>query len=78
MTDEISGVSCCHCAHFIPDKIGDGTGLGECKVYNWVRENRPKAVESYFRTELGNKVFWGGDNNVHDRHCVKFKGKKNE
>ncbi len=68
---------CCDCELFIPDHIGDGKGLGKCKVLEWVKANQPESEDRWFKA-LGNKVFWGGDNGVLDRDCSKFKNKETE
>jgi hypothetical protein len=72
-------VSCCHCKFFIPDRVGDGKGIGECK--NLVDYKNKGASEKQIEkayVKLGNKMFWGGDNGVNDRNCYKFEIKDSE
>lgn len=68
--------SCCHCAQFVPDPIGDGTGIGECQPYEAYKAQgvSAKALDAAFR-RLGNKVFYGGNNGEDDRYCSKFVAK---
>ncbi len=74
----LSKVACFQCQGFIPDKIGFGYGLGECKVYkHYVDKGESKERLRLLLIELGNApdypLFWGGT--LVDRTCKKFKPK---
>ena len=60
-------IKCCHCAEFIPDKIGSGQGIGECKIYN-ASPNKQTFLK------LGKAIFWGGQGG-RERNCGFFKEK---
>jgi len=69
-------VSCSVCAHFVPDPIGFGQGIGKCKLYEAYKALRPgpDALMAALR-KLGNKdadgdLFWGGL--AVDRQCEKY------
>jgi hypothetical protein len=54
---------CCNCKtcqHFIADKVGDGSGIGRCRVYASTPD--AKKVSMLYRLGAdGVPVFWGGD-----------------
>lgn len=62
---------CCDCRNFIPDRVGDGFGLGQCQIMNWVKEHQPEHLERWFK-KLGGQLFWGGHGHDRDRLCEKF------
>ncbi len=33
-------IQCRHCAEFVADKIGDGNGIGQCKLGVWTRRSK--------------------------------------
>jgi len=69
-------VACTDCQHFIPDQVGDGLGVGQCKKYQDYLAKNPSehALHSALRV-LDNKtaspIFWGGT--LKDRQCERFK-----
>jgi hypothetical protein len=71
-------VSCSKCALFIPDKIGDGSGIGTCQAYEQYKASgaSSKALDKAFKA-LGDKVFWRGTlkDDKGDRYCTKHKPK---
>jgi hypothetical protein len=71
---EIILVSCAKCGGFIPDAIGDGSGIGKCKVYEYYKSKgvSGKELEIVFKM-LGGKVFYKGTDDRDDRRCNKFK-----
>jgi len=74
-------IRCRDCAGFIPDKIGDGYGIGSCKAYEQYKRagESPAALKTRLM-ELGNSadnaLFWGGL--LADRECNRYKEKLNE
>jgi len=54
----------------MPDKIGFGQGIGQCKAYEDYKHKQPSpmALETAFK-RLGNTLFWPGA----ERRCDKFK-----
>jgi len=71
-------IRCRDCAGFIPDKIGDGYGIGRCKAYEqYKREGESQMQLKYRLIELGNHpdniLFWGGY--LADRNCNRNKAK---
>ena len=71
----MAGFFCCHCANFIPDTIGDGMGIGNCKVLEDYKAKgaSQKAIDAAYE-KLGGRLFWGGDGG-YPRDCIKFKQK---
>ncbi|MGZ5028981.1 MAG: hypothetical protein ACXWAT_09625 [Methylobacter sp.] len=72
----IEKVCCRDCLGFIPDQIGSGSGIGECKAYkHYVDKGESKERLRLLLIELGNDpgypIFWGGT--LRDRSCKKFK-----
>jgi hypothetical protein len=69
----------CHCAacrRFARDKDGDGYGIGRCQAHEWAqKELSPKEAEQFFKNELGDKVFYAGNNGRDDRFCSQFLAK---
>lgn len=68
-------VSCARCRHFIIDPVGDGSGVGECRVINHYRDKgmSQRDLDNLFKNELGGRVFWRGTNlDFEDRNCTKF------
>ena len=68
-------VTCADCRGFTRDTIGDGKGIGQCKVYeHYVNKGVTMTDLSELVVLLGNKanyhVFWGGNE---PRECSKFK-----
>lgn len=65
-------VCCRDCKGFIPDKIGSGYGVGQCKYYTW--ECSRNMIREHILMELGQPrgidVFWGG---TEKRDCLHFK-----
>ena len=72
----VAPVSCAHCQFFIKDLIGSGQGVGNCfhLVDYKNRGASQKQMEKAYRA-LGNKLFWGSDDGVIDRYCVKYNSK---
>jgi hypothetical protein len=72
--DEVILVSCAKCKGFIPDPIGDGFGIGKCKVYEHYKDKGESQdrLDALFKNELGNKPFWRGNDDRDDRNCKKF------
>lgn len=67
--------SCGLCRYFMADTVGDGSGIGNCKVLEHYRAKglSEKALETLFMNELGGKVFWRGtDYKREDRNCKKY------
>ena len=69
-------IRCRDCAGFIPDKIGDGYGIGRCKAYEQYKRagESPTALKVRL-IEIGNRpddyLFWGGT--LKDRNCNRYK-----
>jgi len=58
-------ISCSTCSHFIPDKIGDGTGIGQCKLFaDYCAKNPSEKAKRLALYQLGDSagigIFWGG------------------
>lgn len=68
---EIKQVQCKDCALFLPDTVGNGQGLGNCTIY----QNTPELDKQRVFIVLGNKQFWGGNDNINNRFCQKFESK---
>lgn len=73
----MQSIRCRDCLGFIPDKIGSGAGIGECKVYkHYVDKGYSQSQLRLLLIELGNKpdypLFWGWSG---ERKCSKFKPK---
>ena len=73
----MSIVSCSLCNHFIRDKIGSGSGIGRCSVFeDYIAKKPGKAAIRKALMSLGNDpdrngdVFTGGT--LIDRNCAKF------
>lgn len=71
-------ICCRDCDRFIPDKIGDGYGIGRCRAYEqYKRANESQSALKMRLLELGNNpdsdVFLGGL--LADRECNRFKEK---
>lgn len=67
-------VSCARCRYFIVDIIGDGSGVGDCKVHKHYRDKgmSQRELDNLFKNVLGNKLFWRGtDLDKADRECSK-------
>jgi len=65
----MTSCNCKTCANFIPDKVGDGSGIGRCRVYASTPDK--EKVSMLYRLGAGGvHVFWGGDGN---RECEFFK-----
>lgn len=64
---------CYKCKGFIPDKVGDGSGIGDCKVIAHLKQKGEpiKVIEAAFK-RLGNKPFWGGKDEYYGRNCYRF------
>jgi len=72
-------IRCRDCLGFIPDKIGDGHGIGRCKAFEqYKRAGESPAKLKTRLMELGNRpdnfLFWNGG--VKDRICNRYKEKK--
>jgi hypothetical protein len=66
------------CKLFVADAVGDGAGIGRCRVYS--TRKKQGASDRELRAlliELGNDpnapIFWGGDRV--DRNCNRYEGK---
>ena len=69
-------IRCSSCANFIPDLIGFGQGLGECKEYNnYINKGANEHQLKMAFIELGNESFWCGSGGGKSRNCSKFEGK---
>lgn len=71
-------IRCRDCAGYIPDKIGDGFGIGRCKAYEqYKRSGESQSTLKIRLIELGNRpdndLFWGGL--LADRKCNRYKAK---
>jgi hypothetical protein len=67
---ELKLVSCSNCQNFI---IGNGQGLGECKIMNnYLAEKHDPIQNKLFFAKLGNKNFWAGTEKRNDRFCPEF------
>jgi hypothetical protein len=71
----LNKVCCRDCLGFIPDQIGFGYGLGECKAYeHYVSKGANNSQLRLLLIDLGNspdyQLFWGG---TATRECKKFK-----
>jgi len=72
-------IRCRECAGFIPDKIGDGSGVGACLAYEQYKRAGESQIQLKYRLiELGNhpdnNLFWGGS--LLDRECNRYKEKE--
>jgi len=71
-------IRCRECKGFVPDKVGDGYGVGKCKAYEQYKRagESPTALKMRLM-ELGNRpdnfLFWGGL--LADRECNRYKAK---
>ena len=69
-------IRCSLCSNFIPDTIGFGQGLGECKVYNdYIKKGANEYQLKMAFIALGNELFWCGSGGGRDRSCSKFESK---
>lgn len=69
-------VTCRDCTKFIADKVGDGTGIGECQAYTEYKTKNPgQTALRRALLALGNRpdyeLFWGASGK---RECAKFEG----
>jgi hypothetical protein len=66
-------VFCAECAYFIRDKVGDGSGIGRCKVYQYHKKNGYTTDQLNYleRVEMGGGLLWPGYEPY--RYCQKFK-----
>jgi hypothetical protein len=71
-------ICCAMCKLFVADSVGDGSGIGRCRVYS--ARKKQGASERELRDlliELGNHpddpIFWGGDRV--DRNCNRYERK---
>jgi len=64
----MTSCNCKTCANFIPDRVGDGSGIGMCRIYaNATDTNK---VSILYRLGAGGvPVFWGTPGN---RECEFF------
>lgn len=70
-------VSCSTCRHFEKDPIGDGMGLGDCRVLNVYLKKKPSQTQiNEALVALGNRpennLFWGGSPSFKHRKCTKY------
>jgi len=71
----MSLVACKNCLFFIPDQVGDGLGVGQCKQYEDYKAKNPseQALKNALK-QLGNiygeSIFWGGS--LANRTCSKY------
>jgi hypothetical protein len=68
-------VCCAQCARFLPDKVGDGCGIGRCQEYSTRKKQGASTQElRELLIKLGNhpdnSLFWGGT--LIDRKCERF------
>jgi hypothetical protein len=66
------------CNLFVADAVGDGAGIGRCRVYS--TRKKQGASDRELRAlliELGNHpnntLFWGGE--IADRECNRYRAK---
>lgn len=79
MADEpkiMQNVTCRDCASFIPDAVGDGFGIGECKTFTAYKNQHPgdaalRRALALLGNHNGNTLFWGGG--LKNRDCKRFK-----
>lgn len=71
---ELELVHCARCAHFAPDTVGSGEGVGSCRVYEAYRDKgaSQKNLDAAF-VRLGGKLFWRGNDDIDNRYCDRFK-----
>jgi hypothetical protein len=77
MSSEPVLVSCANCKKFTPDYIGNGSGLGQCAVYEaqLAKHQNPSIDRAVFNS-LGNCNFWGGSKGYKpDRRCSHYVSK---
>ena len=66
-------MTCANCKNFIPDTIGDGSGIGKCQLYEdyKLKTNSLSRLHSA-RVTLGNKydddIFWP----VSGKNCERY------
>lgn len=68
---------CANCQHFIPDTIGFGQGIGNCKKYEDYKQKG--ASEQQLKIaflQLGNELFWAGSGGGRPRNCSKYEEKQ--
>ena len=77
MSNEPVLVSCTKCKNFTPDYIGNGSGLGQCAVYEaQLAKHQNPAIDRAVFNQLGNCNFWGGSNDHKpDRMCNHYVSK---
>lgn len=67
-------ISCSQCRHFIKDQIGDGMGIGKCKLFeDYCAKNPSDLAKRQALYKLGDRagigIFWGGSGS---RECGRF------
>ncbi|MCK9622222.1 MAG: hypothetical protein M0R47_17000 [Methylobacter sp.] len=65
-------VRCCDCVRFVPDTVGDGGGIGRCRIRDEFMAGRHSRLDQIsFLNQLGmsldNQLVWGGV--LYDRLC---------
>ncbi|MCK4842783.1 MAG: hypothetical protein KAT04_13025 [Methylococcales bacterium] len=65
-------VRCGDCAHFLPDEVGDGTGIGNCfRFEEYKLKNPSEAALVKARASMGKGLLYPSV----ERDCSKFGGK---
>ena len=65
-------VSCGECAHFLPDQVGQGDGIGNCfRFEEYKLKNPSDRALLAARESMGKALLYPGTH----RYCSKFKGK---
>lgn len=73
-------VTCLECRNFIPDKIGNGSGIGKCAEFEaYLLKNPSIKQQNDALIKLGNepskpygRVFYGGSKGNRYRNCEKY------
>lgn len=65
------------CKYFIPDKIGNGHGIGDCqKLVDFKAKGATEAeIQGVKRQYLGTDLFWYGLCNNNARGCLRYEEK---
>ena len=66
--------NCKQCRYFIPDAVGDGSGIGKCRVWEHYKDKLQDQSKKRLLTCLDQKmpIFWGCDQK---HNCQKFEAK---
>ena len=68
----MDGVWCVNCRFFTKDTVGDGSGIGNCQVYEDFKAQGATEAQLVMAYRcLGNSLFYGGTGGS-ERYCKKY------